>query len=400
MAGCLLLLLILVLALGPCRALPSVFLPAPTAHGVLGRWRRASSYLLEEVFEGNLEKECYEELCVYEEAREVFEHDEDTARFWKQYLGGSPCVSQPCLHGGSCQDHIRGYTCTCAAGFEGTHCAFAKNLCYPQRPDGCAHFCQPGPSSFSCSCAHGHRLAQDRRACEPHDKCACGVLSPQGCRTAPTGGQSTMAFPWQVRLRNTAGTAFCAGVVVDKSFVLTTASCALLHTNISVETRLQGARGEVVVRRRHVHPRYDQDSGENDLSLLELAQPLRCPEMGRPICTPEGDFAEHVLVPGTDGLLSGWTHDGSELGELPTLLPVTLLDSGECASTLNVTVTTRTYCERAGVGLCWGAGSAVVRQHLGTWFLSGLLSWASPDQPAVLLTKVSRYALWFRQVMG
>lgn len=58
--------------------LPAVFLPAPTASAVLGRWRRAGSYLLEEIFEGNLEKECYEEICAYEEAREVFEHDEDT----------------------------------------------------------------------------------------------------------------------------------------------------------------------------------------------------------------------------------------------------------------------------------------------------------------------------------
>lgn len=58
--------------------LPAVFLPAPTASAVLGRWRRAGSYLLEEIFEGNLEKECYEEICIYEEAREVFEHDEST----------------------------------------------------------------------------------------------------------------------------------------------------------------------------------------------------------------------------------------------------------------------------------------------------------------------------------
>ncbi|XP_055985790.1 vitamin K-dependent protein Z [Sorex fumeus] len=399
MAGCPPLLLILVLALGPCGALPSVFLPAPAAHGVLGRWRRASSYMLEELFEGNLEKECYEEVCAYEEAREVFEHDGDTAEFWKQYRGGFPCVSQPCLHGGSCQDHIRGYTCTCAAGFEGTTCAFAKNLCYPQRPEGCAHFCRPGPTSYFCSCARGHQLAWDRRACEPHDKCACGVPNSV-CTIDSAGWWKTRAFPWQVRLRNTLGTAFCAGVVVDQSFVLTTASCALLHTNISVETGLQGEHEEVAVRRRHVHPRYDQDSGENDLSLLELAQPLQCPEMGRPICTPEGDFAEHVLLPGNGGVLTGWTCNGSELEEVPTLLAVTPVDSSECASTLNVTVTTRTYCERVRVGRCWGAGSAVVRQHQGTWFLSGLLSWASPDQPVVLLTKVSRYALWFRQVMG
>lgn len=56
----------------PCHA---VFLSASKANTVLARWKRAGSYLLEELFEGNLEKECYEEICVYEEAREVFEND-------------------------------------------------------------------------------------------------------------------------------------------------------------------------------------------------------------------------------------------------------------------------------------------------------------------------------------
>ena len=37
--------------------------------------------------------------------------------------GGSPCVSQPCLNNGSCQDSIRGYTCTCAPGYDGRDCA-------------------------------------------------------------------------------------------------------------------------------------------------------------------------------------------------------------------------------------------------------------------------------------
>lgn len=56
----------------------AVFLPASKANTVLVRWRRATSYFLEEFFQGNLEKECYEEICSYEEAREVFENDIST----------------------------------------------------------------------------------------------------------------------------------------------------------------------------------------------------------------------------------------------------------------------------------------------------------------------------------
>uniref|UniRef100_A0A8C3SXK9 Proline rich and Gla domain 4 n=1 Tax=Chelydra serpentina TaxID=8475 RepID=A0A8C3SXK9_CHESE len=34
---------------------------------------------------GNLERECYEELCNYEEAREIFEDPDKTMTFWKEY---------------------------------------------------------------------------------------------------------------------------------------------------------------------------------------------------------------------------------------------------------------------------------------------------------------------------
>jgi hypothetical protein len=57
-----------------------VFLSASRANSALGRWKRAGSYLLEEIFQGNLERECYEEICIYEEAREVFENGALTVR--------------------------------------------------------------------------------------------------------------------------------------------------------------------------------------------------------------------------------------------------------------------------------------------------------------------------------
>lgn len=49
------------------------------AHTVLLRQRRYNSGHLEEVLhKDNLERECKEELCTMEEAREVFENDEKT----------------------------------------------------------------------------------------------------------------------------------------------------------------------------------------------------------------------------------------------------------------------------------------------------------------------------------
>ncbi|XP_072245571.1 transmembrane gamma-carboxyglutamic acid protein 1 [Leuresthes tenuis] len=63
----------------------SVFLPADAAHSVLSRLRRAN-YLLEEMKPGNIQRECREEICTYEEAREAFENEEKTKRFWEEYV--------------------------------------------------------------------------------------------------------------------------------------------------------------------------------------------------------------------------------------------------------------------------------------------------------------------------
>ncbi|XP_062854909.1 transmembrane gamma-carboxyglutamic acid protein 1 [Trichomycterus rosablanca] len=62
----------------------SVFLSADAAHAVLRRLPRAN-FLLEEMKQGNIQRECREEICSYEEAREAFENDEKTRRFWEEY---------------------------------------------------------------------------------------------------------------------------------------------------------------------------------------------------------------------------------------------------------------------------------------------------------------------------
>lgn len=55
-----------------------VFIRRKAAHGVLTRAKRANSGWFEELKRGDLERECIEEKCSYEEAREVFEHTEAT----------------------------------------------------------------------------------------------------------------------------------------------------------------------------------------------------------------------------------------------------------------------------------------------------------------------------------
>ena len=56
-----------------------MFLEAKNAHSVLKRFPRANEFL-EELRQGTIERECMEEVCSYEEVKEVFEDKEKTAR--------------------------------------------------------------------------------------------------------------------------------------------------------------------------------------------------------------------------------------------------------------------------------------------------------------------------------
>ncbi|XP_006868474.1 PREDICTED: transmembrane gamma-carboxyglutamic acid protein 2 [Chrysochloris asiatica] len=68
---------------------PEVFLDSPKAQNFLGsrhRIPRANHWDLELLTPGNLERECQEERCSWEEAREVFEDNTQTERFWETYI--------------------------------------------------------------------------------------------------------------------------------------------------------------------------------------------------------------------------------------------------------------------------------------------------------------------------
>ncbi|KAG7315305.1 hypothetical protein KOW79_021393 [Hemibagrus wyckioides] len=64
-----------------------VFLEEKRASQVI-RAKRANTPF-EELKKGNLERECMEEICDHEEAREVFEANDKTAAFWTTYLACS-----------------------------------------------------------------------------------------------------------------------------------------------------------------------------------------------------------------------------------------------------------------------------------------------------------------------
>ncbi|KAJ8385396.1 hypothetical protein AAFF_G00189220 [Aldrovandia affinis] len=65
-------------------SMAQAFLNEKDAHSLLKRVPRANGFL-EELRQDNIERECVEESCSFEEAKEVFEDKERTMEFWKLY---------------------------------------------------------------------------------------------------------------------------------------------------------------------------------------------------------------------------------------------------------------------------------------------------------------------------
>ncbi|CAL1603692.1 unnamed protein product [Knipowitschia caucasica] len=177
------------------------FLSRRSASQFLLRRRRANS-LFEESKKGNLERECIEELCNKEEAREIFENQPETEYFYPKYvvcLGShrvginnqSPdsaipsnlrtCVNEisnqcspyPCYKEGSerCEDGQAAFTCVCKPGWKGLRCEDDIDECTdPDHPVGCNQKCYNFPGSFRCMCEEGFFIS-DRVNCEDIDEC-------------------------------------------------------------------------------------------------------------------------------------------------------------------------------------------------------------------------------------
>ncbi|XP_030057353.1 growth arrest-specific protein 6 [Microcaecilia unicolor] len=181
-----------------------ILLPPREAAGFLRSRQRRAYQMFEETKQGHLERECVEEFCSKEEAREVFENNHETEYFYPKYLEcikmfATPllrssslvtcvhdlpdqCKPDPCYTNGThvCEDLKGEFYCHCRAGWKGKNCSIDINECSVQN-GGCSQLCVNRPGSYHCLCHSGYALLPNNRTCVDIDEC---MASPGICGTA------------------------------------------------------------------------------------------------------------------------------------------------------------------------------------------------------------------------
>ncbi|XP_047620936.1 coagulation factor IX isoform X2 [Phacochoerus africanus] len=391
----------------------TVFLDRENATKILHRPKRYNSGKLEEFVRGNLERECIEEKCSFEEAREVFENTEKTNEFWKQYVDT---------------------TCNIKNG-------------------RCKQFCKTGADSkVLCSCTTGYRLAPDQKSCEPAVPFPCGRVSVSHSPMTLTraeiifsnmdyensteaepildsltesnqsvddltrivGGENAKPgqFPWQVLLNGKID-AFCGGSIINEKWVVTAAHCIEPGVKITVvageynteETEPTEQRRNVIRAIPHHSYNATMNKYSHDIALLELDEPLTLNSYVTPICIADKEYTNIFLKFGS-GYVSGWgrVFNRGRSATILQYLKVPLVDRATCLRSTKFTIHNNMFCagfHEGGKDSCQGdSGGPHVTEVEGTSFLTGIISWG--EECAMkgkygIYTKVSRYVNWIKE---
>uniref|UniRef100_A0A3Q3WIW2 Uncharacterized protein n=1 Tax=Mola mola TaxID=94237 RepID=A0A3Q3WIW2_MOLML len=338
---------------------------------------RANSGFLEELKQGDPERECIEEICDYEEAREVFEDNDKTVTFpsllLTSYNCRNPCLVNPCQNG-TCIYMENSYQCQCLEGFGGRYCEMKVEdmlKCHYQNGQ-CHHFCDGSGERHQCSCADGYELGADGHQCiaKGMDQGVVGLTRLVGGNYCPKGG-----CPWQV-LVQLHRQGHCGGALISPDWVVTAAHCVSGNnpqnlTVVAAEHNMdvdEGTEQRVSVSTVTVHEGYVPETGDSDVALLRLSRSVTLSRHTIPLLM----VRYHIV--------SGWgkktTGGNEEHGAVNTAAASPVLRKFSVPIIQNSQCSLRSQFNFTDNMLCRGDdGSPLVTLFGSTHFLTGVVGW-------------------------
>ncbi|XP_053722164.1 chymotrypsin-like protease CTRL-1 [Synchiropus splendidus] len=250
-----------------------------------------------------------------------------------------------------------------------------------------------------------------------------GVYS-QDCGIAPlntriVGGANTAsgAWPWQVSLHDDpVGFHICGATVISNDWLLTAAHC-ILSTSPSAYTVYLGRQNQTgsnpneVARnlsRVIVHPDYNNQTLDNDITLLKMETPVSFNNYIRPVCLASNSSEFHN---GTLGWATGWGKLGANRPSPEWLQEVQIPVIGKrlCTSayeTVGITNQIKDNVICAGEknkGACQGdSGGPLQFKQNSSWIQAGVTSHGIPCALGIpeVYARVSFFQDWITSQVG
>ncbi|MEZ4868700.1 MAG: serine protease [Caldilineaceae bacterium] len=244
---------------------------------------------------------------------------------------------------------------------------------------------------------------------------------PTQRETTIVGGQPADPgeWPWQAMVRS--GPYLCGGSLIHAEWVVTAAHCVLDGNNNlyalsdyaiilgEYERGVNDGTEQVLkVKRAVAHPNYNPNTNDNDIALLQLAEPAALNNAVAaiyPIVLPDDGALTTV---GTMATVTGWgtTAEGGTLARQLMEVEVPIVSNAQCDQSYGI-ITDNMICAGyadGGQDSCQGdSGGPLVVPDGDGWKLTGIVSFgfgcARPDFYGVY-TRVSRYVTWLEQTIG
>ncbi|KAM4711404.1 coagulation factor X-like [Anableps anableps] len=322
-----------------------------------------------------------------------------------------------------------------------------KELCENEN-GGCEHFCHVVGGNVACACADGYFLGLDNQSCNSNETFKCGTIATDNVQrqngtekrgsteeqqvlqsntssqiiphreghTGTINGEDCPPgqCPWQALLINEDNIGFCGGTVLTEYIILTAAHCMNQSRYFTVKLGEHNTTEQTDREVSHEvdtivsHFKYSSQTYNNDIALIKLATPIRFTKYILPVCIPEKDFAENVLMRQKDGVVSGFGRlgEGRETATILQRLSVPYVDRHTCMESTQLRISLRMFCvgyDTTAKDACQGdSGGPHVTSYRDTYFITGIVSWGegcARKGKYGVYTQVSKYILWIREAI-